>query len=461
MYDAQKIIDAISDGIYIVDREGFIVLANETWVQHVNIPVERIIGRYVTDVLREYYFSAQCLQDDGADWKMRENEYEQAVSLRVLSGGEVVTDFFEDGRFITTGTPIFDENEEISLVLTLVRDQTMIPDYDSLRAEADPEDGLHNTSGGRMIGSSPETERIRVLISEVAATDATVLITGESGVGKEVVAGEIQRGSLRADKPFVKVNCAAIPESLVEAELFGYEAGAFTGASKGGKVGLLEAANHGTILLDEIGEFPLHLQPKLLRALQERMITRVGGVESIPIDVRILVATNQNLKELVDRRMFREDLYYRLNVIPIYIPPLRSRGADIALLAKAFLKEYNDKYGRNKVFTKGALKILEDYNWPGNIRELRNLVERLTVLGIEREIPAPRVQRFLNWKGDTSLVSEQQINLKEATRRLEYNMIEAALLHGGSTYRAAKALGISQSTLVRKAKSLGIITGTH
>lgn len=459
MFDAQKIIDAISDGIYIVDKDGFIVLANRTWVGHVNIPTERIIGRYITDVLREYYFSAQCLEDDGADWTMREREYEQAVSLRVLAGGDAVTDFFEGGRFITTGTPIFDENGEISLVLTLVRDQTVIPDYDEQFLTSEPRGAELPASGSRMLGNSPELERIRILISEVAATDATVLITGETGVGKEVVAAEIQRNSSRADKPFVKVNCAAIPESLVEAELFGYEAGAFTGASKSGKAGLLETANRGTVLLDEISEFPLHLQPKLLRAIQERTITRVGGVEPIPIDVRIIVATNKDLRELVDRRQFREDLYYRLNVIPMYVPPLRQRGSDIELLAKVFLQEYNEKYGREKVFTRGALQMMGSYAWPGNIRELRNLVERLTVLGIQKEITAPRVQRFLNWKGDVNLAAEQQISLKEATRRLEYNMIEAALLRHGSTYRAAEALGTSQSTLVRKAKSLGIETG--
>lgn len=458
MFEAQKIIDAVSDGIYIVDKEGYIVMANKTWLSHVNMPPGRIIGRYVTDVLREYYFSVQCLDEGDPEWVMRDKEYEQAVSLRVLKGGGTVTDFFEDGRFITTGTPIFDDNFDITAVLTLVRDQTIIPDYDSLRKDAEADDEPPAGQGGVMIGSSLEMERIRVLIGEVAATDATILITGETGVGKEVVAGEIQRMSLLADKPFVKVNCAAIPENLVEAELFGYEAGAFTGASKNGKIGLLEAANHGTVLLDEISEFPLHLQPKLLRAIQERMITRIGGVESIPIDVRVLVAANQDLKELVDRRQFREDLYYRLNVIPVYIPPLRQRGSDISQLAKFFLKEYNEKYHRDKAFTRGALKTLEGYDWPGNIRELRNLVERLVVLGVQREISAPRIQRFLGWTGEALPGQEQQMSLSEAVRRLEYSMIEAALLRHGSTYKAAEALGTSQSTLVRKAKSLGIST---
>jgi transcriptional regulator with PAS, ATPase and Fis domain len=351
MEEVQEIIDTISDGIYIVDREGFIVAANQTWMRHMSIPPERLLGRFITDVLREYYFSAQCLQDDGIDWKMREKEYEQAVSLRVLKEGRQVVDFFEEGRLICTGTPIFDRDGAIKRVVTLVRDLTEIPDYDALMREERPSKLISDSaSGSPMIGKSPEMERIRILISEIAQTDATILITGATGVGKEVVASEIQRRSNRAEGPFIKVNCAAIPENLVEAELFGYVDGAFTGAAKGGKVGLLETANHGTVLLDEIGEFPLPLQPKLLRAIQERVITRVGGVSAIPIDVRVLAATNQNLQELVAQKRFREDLYYRLNVIPLFLPPLRARGEDISLLAKGFLLEFNEKYKRNKKF---------------------------------------------------------------------------------------------------------------
>ncbi|MBP1736534.1 MAG: sigma54 specific transcriptional regulator, Fis family [Oscillospiraceae bacterium] len=460
MNEVQEIIDTIGDGIYIVDREGFILAANRTWIRHINIPAERLIGRYITDVLREYYFSVQCLQDSGTDWTMREKEYEQAVSLRVLKEGIQISDFFEEGRLICTGTPVFDDGGNIKLVVTLVRDLTVIPDYDALaEGQRLPSGGSAETES-TMLGTSPEMERIRMLIGEVAQTDATVLITGATGVGKEVVANEIQRRGGRADQPFVKVNCAAIPENLVEAELFGYVDGAFTGATKGGKTGLLETANHGTVLLDEIGEFPLPLQPKLLRAIQERVITRVGGVTAIPIDVRVLAATNQNLQELVNQKRFREDLYYRLNVIPLYLPSLRSRGEDISLLAKNFLQQFNQKYKRSKIFSRGALQVLQEYDWPGNIRELRNLVERLTVLGSQREITAAAVQRFLNWKGDQDLLSEAPVSLREATEQVEYRLIESALLRCGSTYKAAAALGTSQSTLIRKAKRLGIETGT-
>lgn len=451
--DAQKIIDAINDGVYLTDAEGIVTAANTSWCRHLNMIRERIVGRHITDVLRDHYFSAQCLQEGGPTWAMREREYEQSVTVRTLRDKTATSDFFEQGSVFSTATPIFAEDGSMEGILTLVRDLTRISDYDEVMEGTSVE---RSTSG--MIGQSPEMERIRTLIAEVAPTNATILITGETGVGKEVVAGEIQRQSSRADQPYIKVNCSAIPENLVEAELFGYESGAFTGAVKGGKAGLLESANHGTVLLDEIGELPMSLQPKLLRAIQERVITRVGGVEPIPIDIRILTATNQNLSEMVARKQFREDLYYRLNVIPIHLPPLRARGADIALLAESFLNTFNSAYHRDKSFTRGALHVLEEYNWPGNIRELRNLVERLVVLGDEREISPQKIRRFLNSVGEADPGPEVQLTLKEATDRVQANLIEGALLRYGSTYKAAAALGTSQSTLMRRARQLGIPT---
>lgn len=451
--DAQQIIDAINDGVYLTDAEGIVTAANTSWCRHLNMTRERIVGRHITDVLRDHYFSAQCLQEGGPTWAMREREYEQSVTVRALREKNAASDFFEQGSVFSTATPIFGEDGAMEGILTLVRDLTRILDYDEVMEGTSVE---RQTSG--MIGQSPEMERIRTLISEVAPTNATILITGETGVGKEVVAGEIQRQSSRADQPYIKVNCSAIPENLVEAELFGYESGAFTGAVKGGKAGLLESANHGTVLLDEIGELPMSLQPKLLRAIQERVITRVGGVEPIPIDIRILTATNQNLSEMVAHKQFREDLYYRLNVIPIHLPPLRARGADIALLAESFLDTFNSAYHREKSFSRGALHVLEEHNWPGNIRELRNLVERLVVLGDEREISPQKIRRFLNSTGETDPGPEVQLTLKEATDRVQANLIEGALLRYGSTYKAAAALGTSQSTLMRRARQLGIPT---
>jgi len=455
--DAQKVLDAIPDGIHIVDRNGCVVAANKAWVRHMGMPMKHMAGRHITDVMKEYYFTEQCLRQPPPKWKMREKEYEQAVCLRVLEEGDVVSDYFQQGCILSTGIPLYDDDGRLEYVLTVTKDLTQIVEVDG-SMESRPDEFETDSDTGLMLGNSPAMERIRVLISEVAATDATILIIGDTGVGKEVVAGEIQRRSLRADKPFVKVNCAAIPENLMEAEFFGYEKGAFTGASRDGKPGLLETANHGTVLLDEIGEFPLTLQPKLLRAIQERTITRVGGTTPIPIDVRIIAATNQDLQELVAKKKFREDLFYRLNVIPIYLPPLCERGSDIILLAKNFLHEFNKKYHRNKVFSPGALDVLMEYSWPGNVRELKNLVERLVVLGSQNEISADRVQRFLSRNSVQDIQEDKALTLKEAVDQVQRNMISAALLRYGSTYKAAEALQISQTTLVRKARQLGIKT---
>ena len=330
----------------------------------------------------------------------------------------------------------------------------------SLPAAEQPE-ALSAGGTSRLLGESEAMRSLRQLIRRVAPTDATVLITGPTGVGKEVVADELQRLSSRADRPFIKVNCAAIPESLMEAELFGYEKGAFTGASREGKAGLLELADTGTVLLDEIGEMPLSLQPKLLRAIQERTITRVGGTRPIAVDIRILAATNRNLAQQVEEHRFREDLYYRLNVIPLPLPALRARGNDVILLAQAFLEEFNDRYHCGKRFSPEALQQILAYSWPGNVRELKNLVERLVVLEPGTHILGERVRQALQWENvqpPPESVPSERLSLKEATQRLQRDMIGAALQEYGSTYKAAAALQTSQSTLVRKARQLGIST---
>ena len=290
----------------------------------------------------------------------------------------------------------------------------------------------------------------------VAKSEASVLITGESGVGKEVAAKEIYRQGLRKEAPFITVNCAAIPENLLESELFGYEKGAFTGAFKE-KMGLFEVANGGTILLDEIGEFPMHLQPKLLRVLQEREIRRVGSTKSIPIDVRVIAATNRDLMAQVKNGNFRADLYYRLNVVPIQIPALRDRREDIALLASNFLVMFNKKYKTSKFFLSQAVMLLEQHDWPGNVRELENVVERLVIVSSKQAITPQQVLMVFSGRMNVDTGTDAPVmSLKEVTAQLEKRMIAEALTNYKSTYKAAKVLGLSQSTLVRKAKALGI-----
>ena len=303
------------------------------------------------------------------------------------------------------------------------------------------------------------------MIQRVAPTDATVLILGPSGCGKEVVANEIQRHSSRAAGPFVKVNCSAFPEQLLESELFGYEAGAFTGAAKGGKNGLLDQAEHGTLLLDEIGEMPMFLQPKLLRFLQERTYVRVGGVKERRADVRILAATNVDLKQAIQEKKFREDLFYRLNVISFHMPSLNQNRSDIPELAEHALAMFNQKYDRSCWFGKDALPFLQRCDWPGNVRQLENIIERTVVMNVDAELTAEILNDMMQWNAEDeptersslkSFVSGEAGTLKDATDALQRKMIEDALLECGSTYRAADRLGISQSTLVRRTKQLGI-----
>ena len=225
-----------------------------------------------------------------------------------------------------------------------------------------------------LLGRDPKIKEIRSLIRRVAATDAAVLITGESGTGKEVIADCIQENSKRAQKPYVKINCSAIPTNMLEAELFGYEKGSFTGATSQ-KIGLFEVANRGTILLDEIGDIPMELQPKLLRVLQQGEIYRIGNNTPIKLDVRVIAATNNNLTRKMHAGQFREDLYYRINVFPIRVPPLRERREDISGLVTYFLHEYSQRYERTLTISSEVMQMLVNYDWPGNVRELQNVVE--------------------------------------------------------------------------------------
>jgi two-component system NtrC family response regulator len=299
-----------------------------------------------------------------------------------------------------------------------------------------------------MIGQSPGMIKVFDTIKKVSTTDATVLITGESGTGKELVAKAIHAGSSRDKGLFIAINCGAIPETLLESELFGHEKGSFTGAYalKKGKV---EFADKGTLLLDEISELSPLLQAKLLRFLQEKKIQRVGGLSDIEIDVRIVAATNLDLQEAIKQGRFREDLFYRLSVITLNLPPLRERGQDIKLIANAFLERYKAAF-RKKIngLSTSALRAMENYSWPGNVRELENKLQRAIILsdnsfiephelGLAKEPPAARIQK-----------RHESVSLKEARKRLEINLIETALeKHRGNIKHAARELGISRPTL--------------
>ena len=317
-----------------------------------------------------------------------------------------------------------------------------------------------------IIGSSAQMQEVFKIIHKIAASPSTVLISGESGTGKELVAFEIHRNSDRVDKAFIKINCAAIPSTLIESELFGYEKGAFTGAVST-KPGRFELAHTGTLFLDEVAEMPLEMQVKLLRVLQEQELERVGGVTSIKIDVRIITATNKNLEQEVKAGRFREDLYYRLNVVPIALPPLRDRKDDIDLLITFFIAQFNEKLKKSlTVVSPEAMSILRNYSWPGNIRQLENALERMILMADGNELRARDIPEEIS---GISMVAAAALGpepsglkeiVKKQTQTLERDLIEHALEEtAGNVTRAAEKLGLSRKGLQLKMKELGIKRG--
>ena len=305
-----------------------------------------------------------------------------------------------------------------------------------------------------MIIHSAAMQQVFRIAKRLSAFNSNVLITGESGVGKEEVTRYIHRNSLRAKRPFVAVNCGAIPENLLESELFGYEGGAFTG----GKAGLFEAANGGTLMLDEVGEMPLSLQVKLLRVLESREVVRIGGNQAIPVDVRIISATNQDLEEMAKQGKFREDLYYRLNVVRLDIPPLRERPEDIPPLSLMFINRFNSQYGMNKQFTYPVLRELQKQVWRGNVRELKNTIENMFVLSSRDYLQI----QDLPWRRDREqepIKHEQTAvqSLDEAVADFERQLLQSARQRCGSTRQMAAELKVDQSTVVRKMKKYGLV----
>ena len=314
--------------------------------------------------------------------------------------------------------------------------------------------GIHNC-----IATSDSMIRIFMKAKQVAAYPTTILLLGETGVGKEVVSSYIHHNSDRNDKPFIKINCSAIPEPLMEAELFGYERGAFTGAREKGKMGLFELANHGTILLDEIGDMSFALQAKLLRTIQESEIMRVGGTQPIHLDVRIISATSRDIEEMVSAGRFLDALYYRLNVVELQIPPLRERREDIIPLAEFYLQHFCETYKLEREFSPDVRTCFLQYDWPGNVRELRNTVENLVVSAISTVISWEDLPTRIARLGRTVPTRTDMpggISMKAAVEALQREMIQAAVAREGSLRKAAAALEMDATTLCRLAKKLGV-----
>lgn len=449
--NAFNIGDAISDGIFVTDNRGIVKAINKGYTEITGIQESDVLGQHVQVLLDKGFFN-------------------NAVSLQVLKEKKKITSLAtinnNNKKVLITGNPSFDENGEINQVLTVMRDLTELVRLRNNLEEMERKNEKYLNEinylkdkykkDENIIGENKDIKKLKEVISFIAKTDTTVLITGETGCGKEVFAKEVHNKSNRENQPYVKINCAAIPESLIESELFGYEKGAFTGALNKNKLGLFEVANGGTILLDEIGEMPLNLQSKLLRVIQEKEIMRIGANKSIKLDVRIVAATNQNLNELIKNGKFREDLFYRLSVVPIKIPPLRERKDDISILAYRFLEKFNIRYGKDKGFANHAIQALECYNWPGNVRELENVIERLIVIDDNSYITYEDIAIVIGKDKIKSNLINNNLTLKEAVNRLEREMIENALKEFGSTYKAANVLGVTQPTVFRKAKALGV-----
>lgn len=446
--ELDAIIENSYDGIYITNKEGVTIKTNSAIERITGIPKEYYIGKKV-----DYLQKRGILQDSVTEKVLEKKRTVSLVQLNYL-GRET----------LLTGNPIFNEKGDIEGVVTNIRDLSELNELQEALRQANELNETYKKEIDRLKGNredeldvvvkSKKMKLIYDTATRIVNVDATVLILGETGVGKDVLARYIYHNSERRFKgKFVKVNCGAIPPELLESELFGYEGGAFTGASAKGKKGLFEMAEKGVLFLDEVGELPINLQVKLLRVIQEREIQRVGGTQTKKIDVRIIAATNRDLKEMVKRGKFREDLFYRLNVVPIHIPPLRDRKEDILPLVELFLQNVNKKYGKQKKMDPELKNFFYHYHWPGNIRELSNLIERIVLVNRDPLLKIHHLPpEYQNGKtGHTNIQT-----LKEAVEQAEKNILIAASKKCKTTYEMAEALQTSQPTIVRKLKKYNI-----
>lgn len=440
------IIENSYDGIYITDQDGITLYTNSAIERITGIPKEYYIGKSVDQLIKRGILNASVTH--------------KVVKLRRTVS--VVQDNFAGKETLITGSPVFNAEGEIEQVVTNIRD---LSDLNELMHELTKANELNHqykqeieklrkiTSKDGVVFVSDKMKMIYEIAERISDIDATVLILGETGVGKDVLARNIYNRSIRSKKgDFIKINCGAIPADLLESELFGYEGGAFTGANQKGKPGMFELAESGILFLDEVGELPLQLQVKLLRALQEREIQRIGGTKPKKIDVRIIAATNRNLSEMVKTGDFREDLFYRLNVIPITIPPLRERREDILALTDLFLTKANEQYKFSKEIDSRLKEYFYQHDWPGNVRELINIVERLVVLTDNRILSINDLPEEYQPENRNQPNLNATLTLKEAVERAEKEILTKAAQTYQTTYEIAEALDSSQATIVRKLK---------
>ena len=440
------IIDYICDDFLIADQNGVILKASPTFDRTYDLPPSAMVGR-----------SVYKLEEDGY--------FRPSITRLVIESGKKMTISQQNKRgrdIVVTAIPIFDSQNKIHLVISFSRDITdfisLQNQYKNLKDQMSRyENELELLRNEKVeidgvVAESPEMIKLMQMIRRIAGFDASVLLTGHSGVGKSMMAKLIHNQSSRKEGPYIEINCGAIPENLLESELFGYEKGSFTGANREGKVGLIELSQGGTLFLDEISELPLSLQVKLLKVIQDKKIMRVGGRHEIYVDFRLITASNKELEEQVRNGSFREDLYYRLKVIPLEIPPLKDRIADILPMSTFFIQKFNALYALNKHLSQEVIDYFYKYNWPGNIRELQNLIEQLVLTSETDEIKLESLPEKVLRQNTSSYYFDGDISLNKAVEMLEQKMVCNAYAKCGTTVGVAKLLGVSQPTAVRKIK---------
>jgi len=450
VYRLQKELSSIMensyDGIILADGETFFNV-NASFGRITGIAPSSLIGKKIDELDIERHICLTAISE--LIHLTRVHKKTLTLQRRLSDGNEI---------FIT-GNPVFDSRGKIVRVVVNIRDITELKSLEDqikkvtkfCRIESD-----RTAEGGEflddIVAESPAMRSLVELVLRVSRVDSTILLEGESGVGKDVIARLLHRLSERRENPFISVNCGAIPENLLESEFFGYEKGAFTGAASKGKAGLFEEANGGILFLDEVGELPLNLQVKLLKVIQDRRCRRVGSVKGMDLELRIIAATNQNLRKMIADGTFRSDLFYRLHVVPVKVPPLRERREDILPLALMFLKKYNRKYKTGRTLGHELMSILESHDWPGNVRELQNLIERLVVTADADTLCVKHLPASIAGDG----IPIDFLNLKAAREALEREIIKKAMAKAGNTRKAAKLMGVDHSTVVRKARRYGL-----
>ena len=453
--ERDAIIDSSSDGLFVCDNHATVIRINPASERIHKLRAEAVVGKNMKDLIEAGFIDRSAAIE----------AIQQKATVSLLQNKD-------QRKLISTGTPVFDDSGKLIRVVVSERDVTEI---DTLQRRLEEEEAIkgqlqhqlaetqqHLINTKKIIARSPNVVKTIQQALKVSRADSSVLITGESGVGKGLVADLIHKNSLRADRPLIRINCGAIPESLIESELFGYEKGAFTGAQAGGKPGHLELADGGTLFLDEIAELPLPAQVKLLRFLEDGRLTRLGGTRSRRVNARILAATHRDLKQMVGEGTFRHDLYYRLNVIPLFVPPVRDRKDCLLPLLRHYVDHFAGKVGSPKRLGHAAIDSLMGYPFPGNVRELMNICERAVVMSESEVIDVQDLPRdVITRAGDAGVTPAIQWPPQMTLDQILQSVERAHLLNAVQKFRnqsqIAAALGVSQPTVARRLKKYGLM----